>query len=268
MRVESYSNVLIDNLIILGRACPEPLKDGRVTVCLAGYSESLGFVRLYPTHPKMKMKRWDMVKVKVTRNDRDTRDESWKIVGSRTNWDELPEQIEVVGRLDDRTERRNLIGNLTDNSIHVLNNEKRSLGIVRPSIQKTYFAENARFGKWKQQGLPGFTDLDDYLTKRDYEVEPRVTYLSEETPPTRHDQQVLEWGFYEWFRKAPEKRDQVWENAGIGRKNTDIYFLVGNLHRHRTSFMVISVLRVPSGDVMKRMMSLRKRTPREDNESE
>ncbi|MDQ7027951.1 MAG: hypothetical protein Q9P01_06615 [Anaerolineae bacterium] len=85
--------MLLDDLIILGRACPEPLQNGRVTVCLAGYSYEHGLIRLYPTHPRMKMKRWDIVKIEVERNQQDTRAESWKIVGSRSNWDDLDKQI-------------------------------------------------------------------------------------------------------------------------------------------------------------------------------
>ncbi|MEL7435384.1 MAG: hypothetical protein AAFN11_15655, partial [Chloroflexota bacterium] len=182
------------------------------------------------------------------------------IVGSRNDWDNLPDKITVTGNIGKRDERRNMLGNLIDDSSHVLNEQKRSLGIVKPDIQQTYFGDNALFGKWKQQGLPGFTDLDNYLTKRDYEVEPRVKYTSQAQPPTKHDQQVLEWGFYEWFRKNPENREQVWENAGIGKDGTDIYFLLGNLFRHRTSFMIISVLRVPSGNVTKSMFPVKKVT--------
>jgi hypothetical protein len=51
------------------------------------------------------------------------------------------------------------------------------------------------------------------------------------------------------LRKEPEKKEQVWDNAGFNSRNTDIYFLVGNQAAHRNSFMVISVLRVPSGKV-------------------
>lgn len=258
--------MLLKDLIILGRACPEPLKDGRVTVCLAGYSHDYGFIRLYPTHPQMQMSQWDMIEVDVERNEQDTRDESWKIVGSRDEWDNLPTKIKVVGRVDSPEKRRNLIGNLTDPNANALNEQKRSLGIVKPDVLKTYFGTNSKFGEWKQLGLPGFTDLDKYFTKRDYELEPRVNYRClDASPPTEHDQQVLEWGFYEWFRKNPENIEQVWQNAGFGKTNTDLYFLLGNLFKYRNSFMVISVLRVPSGAVTKPMFPMKKRTFRDES---
>lgn len=255
--------MLLKDLIILGRACPEPLKDGRVTVCLAGYSAEYGFIRLYPTHPKMNMKRWDIIEVEVERTERDTRDESWKIVGSKTDWDILPDKIQVIGHLKKPDDRRNLIGNLTDTSAKILNEQKRSLGIVKPEVLETYFGKNSKFGEWKQQGLPGFTDLDKYFTKRDYEIEPRVKYRCPDiTPPSQHDQQVLEWGFYEWFRKEPNKLEQVWENAGFNRENRDIYFLLGNLFLYRNSFMIISTLSIHSGSINKPMFPYKKWTPR------
>jgi hypothetical protein len=57
--------MIINDLIILGRACPEPLKDGRVTVCLAGWSEEYGFIRLYPTRPNFQCKRLEQTTPKL-----------------------------------------------------------------------------------------------------------------------------------------------------------------------------------------------------------
>jgi hypothetical protein len=97
-----------------------------------------------------------------------------------------------------------------------------------------------------QQVLPGFGEPTK--VKRDFPREPRVTYTCSDCRNQRpHDQQVLEWGFYEWIRKNPSDPDQVWVNALLDSPEHDIYFFVGNLFRHRKSFMVISILRVPRG---------------------
>jgi hypothetical protein len=248
--------MLLTDLVILGRACPEPLKDGRVTVCLGGWSETWGFVRVYPTRPKTDWKRWDVVEIEVEENERDSRDESWKIVGSKDEWDTLHEKIKVVGRVDSGVERRNIIGNLTDPCVNSINEQKRSLGIIDPAeILRLYFAENPNYGEMFQMGLPGLTELDDVKVKRDFPNEPRIRYQCPDcqTQQGYHDQQILEWGFYEWLRKNPDNKEQVWENARFNRDDTDIYLFVGNQAAHRTSFMVISVLRVPSGPVAKAM---------------
>ena len=161
----SPDQLLLNDLVILGRACPEPMKDGRVTVCLAGWSESYGFIRVYPTRHDMQWKRWDVVRVPVERNERDTREESWKIQGSRTEWDSLASKIEVVGQVSSGDERLNIAGNLTDNCVSVINGQLRSLGIVRPQVIKTYFRDNPKYGEIWQQGLPGLTDIGTIKVK-------------------------------------------------------------------------------------------------------
>jgi len=262
----------IKDLIILGRACPEPLKDGRVTVCLAGWSETLGFVRLYPTRRDMPGKRWDIIQVEVEKNDQDTRMESWKIAGSKSDWEKLSDKIEVISHISNPSERRNVVGNLVDISVNDVNAKKRSLGIVKPNIVSKFFKENAKYGELFQKGLPGFTELDDVKVKRDFPYEPRVKYTCPDDPnsTTEHNQQVLEWGFYEWLRKEPDKKEQVWENAGFDKDNTAIYFLIGNQFRYRNSFMVVSVLRFPTGHIEKSMFPYRKLPPndliRDENE--
>jgi hypothetical protein len=255
--------MIINDLVILGRACPEPLKDGRVTVCLGGWSETQGFVRLYPTRFDTPWKRWDVVRVDVERNPSDTRIESWKITGSKGEWETLSEKIEVVGSVKSTERRRNLIGNLADSCVNVINDAHRSLGIVKPIRIDPYFADNPLHSRMWQLGLPGLTELDGVEVKRDFPYEPRLRFSCPEcqTKSGYHDMVVLEWGFYRWIIKNPERRDQVWENAGIGQPGRDIYLFVGNQFAHRTSFLVISVLRFPSGPFTPTLFPMRKTPP-------
>jgi len=188
-----YSLMLIDDLIVLGRAVPEPLRDGRVTVCLAGWSEKLGFVRLYPTRHDMQFRRWDIIKVPVEKNNRDTREESWKIAGSRDEWDTLTAKVEKVGRLDSNEGQRNLIGNLCDPSVTYINDQRRSLGIIHPYVIQTYFRDNPKYGQLYQQGLPGFTQLGSVQVKRDFPDEPRVKYTCPDVMNQTNDMTSKSW---------------------------------------------------------------------------
>jgi hypothetical protein len=242
--------MLIKDLIVLGRACPEPLKDGRVTVCLAGWSADYGFIRLYPTRFDTPCKRWDVIEVDVELNEQDTRKESRKIVGSKREWETLATKIKVVNRINNADERRHFLANLRDPSVDYVNQELRSLGIIKPNILRTHFQKNRKYGELYQSALPGFTEHDQIMVKRDFEHEPHVTFTCPEgeNPDKRHDPQILDWGFYEWFRKNPENIEQIWENAGFSRDTSDLYFLIGNQAAYRNSFMVISVLSVPKGD--------------------
>jgi hypothetical protein len=251
----------IRDLVVLGRACPEKLKDGRVTVCLAGWSQEFGFVRLYPTRVDFKVNQWDVVDVEVERNNQDTRIESYKIVGSQAEWANLSKKITKVGEVSSVDERRQLVHPLSDTCVNVINNAKRSLGIVRPSkIHKTYFADNKMYHETFQMALPAFTEHDFVKGKRDFSLEPRIAYTCPACTNTsgEHDQQILEWGIYEWLRKFPDNPEQVWENAHFNDPDYDMYLFVGNQARHRTSFMVISVIRMKSGTVQPTFLSFRK----------
>lgn len=233
--------MIIDDLIVLGRACPEPIKDGRITVCLGGYSPTYGFIRLYPTTVNANIKRWSIIEVEVERDSKDTRRESWKILGSKSDWDNLHMHIIRLGELP-RKQRLPLVHSLITNCVNVSNNAHDSLCIVKPNVKHYYFKENKKFGDLFQLVLPGFNS--NTRVKRDFPYEPRVTYRCENCMTKgSHDQQVLEWGFFKWFEKSPDKFTQVWENCHINDPDYDVFFFVGNQARFRTAWLVISILR-------------------------
>lgn len=237
---------VIRDFILLGRAVPEELKDGRRTICSAGYSHELGFVRLYPTRYDIEWKRWDIVRARVERDRQDSREESWKL--AEKEWVRNREAIERIGTYPE-DERRQLLERLCIGCVGELNDNHRSLGVVKPvrSSLDPYWADNPRYGEPFQLAL-ALRDEDPVALKRDFPSEPRVRYRC---PNCRlrnaHDMQILEWGFYQWQRKNPQDKDQVWENARFNSPAHDIYFLVGNQRDRRRSFMVISVFREPKG---------------------
>lgn len=247
--------LVIDDLVILGRAVPEQIKNGRVTVCTAGYSEKLGFVRIFPTKTIMPLNRWNIVKVPVERDPRDSRLESWKIRGSKREWDRLSEKIQVIGRLHPRN-RLNLVANLVDNCVKDINEAKRSLGIIKPNIEKCYFCPEENFDPTLQETLFG---VPLPSIKKQYREFPKIQYRCSDCKTKKHhDQTVLEWGFYEWMRKNPEKHEQVWENAQIFSPEHDQFFFVGNMRDRRTAFLIISILRLRKGVVLKPLTPYRK----------
>ena len=247
--------LVVDDLVILGRAVPEQLKNGRVTVCAAGYSRRLGFIRIFPTKTGMSLNRWNVVRVPVERDPRDSRSESWKIQGSKSEWDRLDERVEVVEKLKPR-ERLHLIANLTDDCVKDINEARRSLGIVKPNIEKCYFCSEEKFDPTLQATLFG-TPLPS--TKKQYREFPKIRYKCSCCKAKNcHDQTVLEWGFYEWMRKHPEKPEQVWENAQIHSPKHERFFFVGNMRDRRTAFLIISILRLQKGEVSKTLFPLPK----------
>lgn len=230
----------IDDLVILGRGAPDVLKDGRVAICVAGWSQSLGFVRIYPTRLTSPLRQWNVVSVQVERNPSDSRKESWKIVGSASDWDRLDQNIEVQGSLQ-RAERVALIPKLASGCVVDLNESRTSLGIVHPAELKGYLSEREDVDHTVQRTLLGGTVPK---TKINYPLRPRAAYRCESCRADNpHDQQIIEIGCYEWFRKNPGCEAQVFENLRLADPDYEKYLLVGNQANHRTSYLVIGVIR-------------------------
>lgn len=235
------SKIRIDDLIILGQSSPDIMKDGRLSVCTAGYSPTNGFIRLYPSRIDSPFRMWDIVSVPVERNPQDARVESWKIQGSKAEWESLSDRMAVKGALDQKN-KLPLIKTLLSGCVFDIRDQGRSMGIVKPASKKCYFSERQGYDPYAQMTLDGDALMKD---KSRYRLQPRVRFSCDECQSEDgHDQQILEWGVYEWMRKNPSREERVWENLFAHESNQEILFLVGNLARHPSSFMVISILRI------------------------
>ncbi len=272
----------LENLVILGRAAPDQTKDGRQTLCVGAWSDELGFVRIYPTSIKSNLRRWNVVDVPVERNDKDTRSESWKIKGSSTGWNKLHTKIKFRRR-QEREENLELLSRIPKvNCIGELNERQESLGIIVPSkIRKAYLIERKNYSPLVQTTLDEFFDEDikygsevfRVLIKENYRYIPMVDW---ECPgPCKmkkgyHSAQILDQEVYEWFRKHIDKPKRVWEkvfdNLQLTNDEYQKWFFVGNLNRHRKSFMIISVLRYKTkmGENMQNQQESKKQTALDD----
>lgn len=240
----STDTVTMNDLIMLGNAVPDELRDSRKTVCTACYSNRHGLVRIYPVPTNAKMRRWRKFDIPLERNPQDNRMESWKIQGSRTEWPTLQRKIKQIGELK-RADQIKLLQNMYDkfgvDCVLDLNTTRRSLGIIKPKIIKSWMADRKNY----DPSIQSTFDADKlFLTIDNYKKQPRVQYRCSNCKSTKHhDQQILEWGVYEWMRKNPQNREQGLRNMRLTDPDFDIHFLVGNLAKHRNSFMVISVFR-------------------------
>jgi len=236
----------IERVIILGRGVPEQISDGRITVCVAGWSEARGFVRLYPSRVDSPLQVWNIVDVEVERNPRDGRSESWKFPDSRSGWENINQHMIVTGSLS-REHRIGLLDSIKSSCVMDINDRRESLGIIKPRIGRSYLSINHMHTE-AYQPLFEIMEHADIATKRDHFAEPRLSYLCGDGCRAKrsHDMQLLDWGCYQWIRKHPESADQIWRNMGIGADGWTHYFLVGNQANQRTSYMVINILRQKS----------------------
>lgn len=243
----SDEKCLIDDLIVLGNSCPDIISDQRVTVCTAGYSPKYGLVRIYPVPAYSNMKRWNAVEVPLERNPQDTRIESWKIQGSKDEWHKIGRKIKLKGEVTENA-RQILIDELHKkfgaNCVEDLNDEKVSLGMIKPQILNYRLEKREDYEASAQTQLGRATP---FLTIKNYPLKPVVEYRC---PSCRtknpHKQQVVEWGVFEWMRQHPNDTEKVWENLHLTEPNYNRSFLVGNMALHRNAFMVISIFRFKS----------------------
>jgi hypothetical protein len=230
----------IDDLVMLGRAAPDNLRDGRTTICAAGYSPTHGFIRLYPTRLTSPLRQWSIVSVPLEKNPKDTRAESWKIEGSRGEWDTLDSKIQVTGKLSP-TEKIWLIPSLVSPCVADLNESRLSLGIVKPAELRGYLSARSDLDSTVQLTLSGEPTPK---TKANYRLQPRLEFRCGQCRSgSAHDQQIVEIGCYEWFRKNPGHEAQVFDNLHVADSEYEKFLLVGNQAYRRASYLVIGLIR-------------------------
>ncbi|TAK18267.1 MAG: hypothetical protein EPO37_05580 [Nitrosarchaeum sp.] len=233
----------IDDFIVLGHAVPQEHRDLRKSICMMGYSPTQGLVRLYPVPINVRPKRWEMLKIPVEKSTSDKRSESWKIQGAKNEFDVLFKKIHHFDKVKPRN-TKNIIDLLLTkyqkDCISSLNDKKESLGIIKPQNIEPYFEKRKDYDPNIQATLDSDTL---YKTSSNFEFQPRIKYTCSNCHAKNgHDQQLLERGAYEWMRKYPSNKEQLWKNYRIGDPNYEHYFLVGNQAKYLNSFMVIGIL--------------------------
>jgi len=232
----------LEDVVILGRAAPEELSDRRRTTCTGAWSESRGFIRIYPIRSTDSdiFERWDVVDLKVKNNPQDTRDESWKL--AHRDYDSC---VDVVGEFP-RKKRATLLYNLEDDCIRDINEAGRSLGIVKPdSIPKLEFEPWGNESSGVQSSLINDPDGWSPDTRDEFEYEIRITFTCSNcrTSQGYHNKTLLEWGAYLASKKNKlDTGDQLESFYNLHNNNYNHWIFVGNQANRRSSFITINLL--------------------------
>lgn len=251
----------LEDVVILGRAAPEEMGDGRQSVCTGAWSSERGFIRLYPIDPQDNLfSRWDIVNVDVERNPNDYRHESWKIKGRKKN---QTEKVEIVGEYP-RHKRGTLIHNLTDDCVNDINEAERSLGIISPDeIHELEYVD------WETDDAPGkqvklFENIEEYKpdNREDFEQNIKLRYTCEDcsTKQGYHNQTLLSWEAYMGMKNTDNK-NQLSDNFRFDDDDYRHWLFVGNMNSYKNSFIVISVLRLKDPSINSTFRSFRKVDP-------
>jgi hypothetical protein len=237
----------LDDFVMLGKTVPEPNSDGRVFVCSAGYSETMrSLVRVYPLGRYDSPPRWSVSSVKLERNPKDHRPESFKLAGDRSpdqHWRINSSSFTVTGKVPSRARARLLTSHAVESSAEA-NARRLSLAVIHPTAMELEFEHNPASPDSPALALfslPG----DEPQGSRRFPYVPRLNFRD---PAGAHRLQLRDWGVYELMRKhnnltAMTENDRRRYVGDALHLDASCSLLIGNFNRHYTSWLIISVLR-------------------------
>ena len=189
----------LKDVLILGQAAPVQIRGGRKSICTAGWSKDEGMIRLYPVPTTTRARMWSIVKVPVTRNTQDIRFESWKIRGSVSEWDTLNRKVRETGKISSKPKRLQVLAEIMEGHkygcVNELNEQRGSLGIIKPEILDMEFTDRIKFQSTVQMTLDSNVK---FLTAENFEKIPVIKYRCSncKTKNRFHKQQLLAWEAY------------------------------------------------------------------------
>jgi len=233
--------MILEDFVMLGTTVPEPNSDGRVFVCSAGVSsEYRKLIRIYPLARRNAPHRWGQYRIRLERNPKDARDESFQVAGDRRPGahERINEQFEEVRKKVPAGEMTKCLSRHITGSIREANAKRISLAIIQPDAMEVAFEANPASVESPQMVL-----FDEGLDRpaagaRRFAWMPRINF---------HDEcgwwnlMLRDWGAFELQRKHGEAyfRDNLTEALHL---KPDSSLLIGNMNNQRNAWLVISVL--------------------------
>lgn len=246
-------------ILIATKTYPSISTKYKETVCTAGIlldddEKPLKWIRIYPIRFReldfdKRYKRWSIVSAEIEKNEKDFREESYRINDTSIN------VIREIGTKNNWEERKSLVLPLQFNSIAEIQAQGKSLGIIKPKSIEKYFGKKIdREWNLKQKAIQDQGDLFEpsvYLEKIPYQFGYKFT----EIDGSKHSYTISDWEISQLYRgcrdrskfatseekeiEAISKVKQKLEDEFLAKK--DIYFIVGNLKNHCKVFMIIGI---------------------------
>lgn len=216
-------------------------RDGGIYTCSLGYSDELGFIRVYPL-PLNGMKRWSTYEIEVEKNKRDSRAESWKL-SSYTRFENFigfEKDIVYLGDAN-KDDIINKAMQCCSPSISKLNEQRKSIGFIATKSINAHWQANERFINTKQMGLFEDVEIADFTkyTKETKEKQSRI-YFSD--GDGSHNLQLNDWQYYEYQRKFGAKPDAF---RYINNDKVKL-IMIGNLYQYRSKWLALGVFNTKS----------------------
>lgn len=172
--------MILEDFVMLGKTAPETDRQGRVTVCSAGWSPELRqLIRIYPLAEDNCPPDFSVSQVHLERNNRDSRTESWAIAGDRSAevHPNINARFDVKGILNDRESLFNQIPCV--GSIKEANEQRLSLAVVEPDSSPKFYLEFNKNRVMKKKSTKSY----DYIPRLKFTAggkTHRLKYLNQE----------------------------------------------------------------------------------------
>lgn len=218
--------MILEDFVMLGKTAPEMDRQGRVTVCSAGWSPELRqLVRIYPLAVENAPPDFSVSQVRLERNHQDTRHESWKIAGDRS----LTVHAGINTRFDVKhilNDRQSLVDQIPlVESVQEANQKRLSLAVIQPEGKPEFYLEKNK--NWLMH--------DKMVGTKTYKYLPRLKF---DLGGTTHKLKYLNQEVYNHLK--PTNKSDFWRIAGRFKKNPKL--LIGNMFAYRNNWLVIAGL--------------------------
>lgn len=226
----------IDDFIMLGRTEPQQTKNHGVTVCSAGYSQTLNqLIRIYPIPMSVNIPRFSLCCVNLERGQ-DSRQESFKLCsGDSIKVERKLSKIEMQGL-------KKKLYQMRSPSINSLNKDRKSLGIISPLTIS---------GDWKSKkqlkNLGVQLEIDIANNGNPLFNMPDVPLLKiVNEDGSLNNLQLRDWGCSEFIRKfvvsQKYKKDDLWDALHFDQSQI---VLVGNMRFFPSRWLAIATIVYP-----------------------
>jgi hypothetical protein len=257
-----------EKILILAKTYPSPSAQYVETSCVAGISENGSMRRLFPVPFRMveddlQFKKWQWIDVRVEKASKDHRKESHRVyvdtikcndvIDTKNSWAKRSSWLEKVPIFSSCTA-------LNESRI----SEEISIGLIRPKRILGLDITKVRNAEWTdeerekllQEQMQGSLFSQDeerkhikLLRKMPYDFHYRYICDTAEGEETfRH--KIVDWEACALFWNCHKTHGPNWEDffrtkLEIELPNKDLMFLMGNQHRFRDQWLIISLIYPP-----------------------
>ncbi|BAZ71267.1 hypothetical protein NIES4106_60640 (plasmid) [Fischerella sp. NIES-4106] len=249
-------------ILIATKTYPSISTKYRETVCTAGIllsedEKPLQWIRIYPIPFRYmdydkRYPRWSIIRAEINKDEKDYRSESF-----RANHSTI-EIIRKVDTSDNWRERKSLLLPLKFDSVKQIQEQNKSLGIIKPQSIKKYYSKPTE-REWKPQQQAVLDQLDLFEESIDLEKIPyQFGYEFTDEAGDKHKYSISDWEIMQLYRncrdnsqtnsleaKEQESLEKVKQKLEGFIREKDLHFIVGNLKSHKNTFMIIGLFYPP-----------------------